>query len=113
MRIGFGIVVLLVIALGFLYSPSGQRWAVSKVVEQAAGALGEQEVPVRLGLEHVGIDWAPVGIVLEGLRLTTTGDSASVSYGSLERVRLRPADRSGVHWSTMELVGLELTAAGR
>ena len=113
LRIGLGILVLLVIALGFLYSPSGQRWAVSKVVEQAAGALGEQEVPVRLGLEHVGLDWAPVGIVLEGLRLTTTGDSASVSYGSLERVRLRPADRSGVHWSTMELVGLELTAAGR
>lgn len=103
-------------ALGTLWlsTPSGQRWAIERILDAGVPALGLDGPPPRITIGEVKLNWSPFGLAAE--KVMVDGPDAN---GRVERwlgigsLVIRPADRSGAHWSLLVLEGVHIEPAGR
>ncbi|MCH1582377.1 MAG: translocation/assembly module TamB [Flavobacteriales bacterium] len=94
-------------------TPLGQRWIANQGLRMAAAALPAEEGALRTDISGASIGWSPLGLSLDGVSVYLTAPGmAEQKLASLSGMAMLPANRSGLHWETIEVDGLEVTTAG-
>ena len=100
-------------AMVTLATPAGQHWAVEEVLKLATASMGDGAERAEVQLDHVGLSFSPAGLSLAGLRVNEVDSSgAARPLLSADALVLMPKDKSGRHWSSLELSGFEISPAG-
>ena len=108
-----GCILLLCGLSAIVLTPQGQRWIAEQGLRMATNGMPSEEGALRTEIGGASIDWSPLGLDIDGVSFYLTPPGmAERKLASLSGMTLLPADRSGLHWETIALDGLEVTTAG-